>query len=78
MEAALLSKAAGKPVKVVWTREDDIRFDYFHSVAAMHMKAAWILPAGFNRGSPAARSRQSLPPSPPVKNIGPTSKPYGP
>ena len=38
MEAALLSKAAGKPVKVVWTREDDIRFDYFHSVAAMHMK----------------------------------------
>jgi isoquinoline 1-oxidoreductase beta subunit len=38
VEAALLSKAAGKPVKVVWTREDDIRFDYFHSVAAMHMK----------------------------------------
>jgi isoquinoline 1-oxidoreductase beta subunit len=39
VEAALLSKAAGKPVKVVWTREDDVRFDYFHSVAAMHMKA---------------------------------------
>ena len=38
VEAALLSKAAGKPVKVVWTREDDMRFDYFHSVAAMHMK----------------------------------------
>jgi isoquinoline 1-oxidoreductase beta subunit len=38
VEAALLSKAAGKPVKVVWSREDDIRFDYFHSVAAMHMK----------------------------------------
>jgi isoquinoline 1-oxidoreductase subunit beta len=38
VEAALLSKAAGKPVKVVWTREDDIRFDFFHSVAAMHMK----------------------------------------
>jgi isoquinoline 1-oxidoreductase beta subunit len=38
VEAALLSKAADKPVKVVWTREDDIRFDYFHSVAAMHMK----------------------------------------
>ena len=31
-------KPPGKPVKVVWTREDDIRFDYFHSVAAMHMK----------------------------------------
>jgi len=38
VEAALLSKAAGKPVKVVWTREDDVKFDYFHSVAAMHMK----------------------------------------
>ncbi|HBY58192.1 MAG TPA: twin-arginine translocation pathway signal protein [Solibacterales bacterium] len=38
VEAALLSKASGKPVQVVWTREDDIRFDYYHSVAAMHMK----------------------------------------
>jgi isoquinoline 1-oxidoreductase subunit beta len=38
VEAALLSKAAGKPVKVVWTREEDIRFDFYHSVAAMHMK----------------------------------------
>jgi isoquinoline 1-oxidoreductase beta subunit len=39
-EAAVLSKQLGKPVKVVWTREDDIRFDFFHSVAAMYMKAA--------------------------------------
>ena len=39
-EAAVLSKQLGKPVKVVWTREDDIRCDYFHSVAAMYMKAA--------------------------------------
>lgn len=39
-EAAVLSKKLGKPVKVVWTREDDIRFDFFHSVAAMYMKAA--------------------------------------
>ena len=39
-EAALLSKAVGKPVKVTWTREDDIRFDYFHSVAAMYLKAS--------------------------------------
>jgi isoquinoline 1-oxidoreductase beta subunit len=38
VEAALLSKSMGKPVKVVWSREDDIHFDYFHSVAAMHMK----------------------------------------
>jgi isoquinoline 1-oxidoreductase beta subunit len=39
-EAALLSKTLGKPVKVAWSREDDIRFDYFHTVAAMYMKAA--------------------------------------
>src|SRR5882724_7046639 len=39
-EAALLSKAVGKPVKVSWSREDDIRFDYYHSVSAMYIKAA--------------------------------------
>ena len=40
VEAAVLSKKTGKPVKVVWSREDDIRFDYYHSVAAMYLKAA--------------------------------------
>jgi isoquinoline 1-oxidoreductase beta subunit len=39
-EAAVLSKQLGKPVKVVWKREDDIQFDFYHSVAAMYMKAA--------------------------------------
>ena len=39
-EAALLSKQAGKPVKIVWSREDDLQFDYFHSPAALYMKAA--------------------------------------
>jgi len=40
VEAALLSKKTGRPVKVIWSREDDIKFDYYHSVAAMYMKAA--------------------------------------
>ncbi len=39
-EAAVLSQKTGRPVKVVWSREDDIHFDYFHSVAAMYMKAS--------------------------------------
>ncbi|HEY2458352.1 MAG TPA: molybdopterin cofactor-binding domain-containing protein [Candidatus Acidoferrum sp.] len=39
-EAAVLSKKTGKPVKVVWSREDDIKFDTFHSVAAMYFKAS--------------------------------------
>ncbi len=53
-EAALLSKAVGRPVKVTWTREDDIRFDYFHSVAAMYLKAS--LDA---RGKPTALLQRS-------------------
>src|SRR6185369_7771949 len=39
-EAAILSKKIGKPVQVTWSREDDIRHDYYHSVAAMYLKAA--------------------------------------
>lgn len=39
-EAAILSKKLGKPVKVAWTREEDIRFDYYHSTSAMYFKAA--------------------------------------
>ena len=40
VEAAVLSKKTGKPVKVVWSREDDIKFDTFHSVAAMYFNAS--------------------------------------
>lgn len=39
-EAAILSKKAGKPVKVVWSREEDIKFDFYHAAAGMYMKAA--------------------------------------
>ncbi len=38
-EAAILSKKIGKPVKVAWTREEDIHFDYYHSTSAMYFKA---------------------------------------
>ncbi len=40
VEAAILSKKVGKPVQVTWTREDDIKFDYYNAVAAMYMKAS--------------------------------------
>src|SRR4030088_1408241 len=57
-EAAILSKQLGKPVKVVWTREDDIHFDYYHSVAAMYMKA------GLDQsGKPVAWLQRSVFPS---------------
>jgi len=38
-EAALLAKKSGKPVKVTWTREDDIRHGYFHSVSCQYLRA---------------------------------------
>ena len=40
VEAALLAAATDRPVHVTWTREDDIRHDYYHTVAAVHMKAS--------------------------------------
>jgi isoquinoline 1-oxidoreductase subunit beta len=33
IEAALLSKEMNAPVKLIWTREDDIRHDFFHTVS---------------------------------------------
>ena len=40
IEAALLSKAMdGKPVKVTWTRDDDLHHDYFHTVSAEYLEA---------------------------------------
>lgn len=38
-EAALLSKAMdGRPVKVLWTREDDIRHDYYQTVSVERLE----------------------------------------
>ncbi len=38
-EAAWLAKETERPVKVTWTREDDIRHGYLHSVSAQCLKA---------------------------------------
>ncbi len=38
-EAAWLARESGKPVKVSWTREDDIQQGYLHSVSAQHLRA---------------------------------------
>jgi isoquinoline 1-oxidoreductase subunit beta len=40
LEAAILSKdMGGTPVKVVWTREDDIHHGFYHSVSYQHVTA---------------------------------------
>jgi len=38
-EAALIARAVGAPVRVQWTREDDVRHDYFHTMSAQHLTA---------------------------------------
>lgn len=39
VEAALVSRAMGAPVRMQWTREDDIQHDYYHTVSAQRMTA---------------------------------------
>jgi isoquinoline 1-oxidoreductase beta subunit len=57
-EAALLSKKVGRPVKVVWSREDDLQFDFYHACAAVSHKAAVD-----RRGRPTAwLARSAFPP----------------
>ena len=68
-EAAILSKRLGRPVKVVWTREDDIQFDFYHSVAAMYLKAA--LDA---KGKPTAWLQRSV--FPPIMSMGDPNNKY--
>jgi isoquinoline 1-oxidoreductase beta subunit len=63
VEAALLSKKLGKPVKVVWSREDDIRFCYFHAPRAIYVKAG----IGGN-GKPTAWLQRTV--APPVASMG--------
>jgi len=69
-EAAVLSKKVGRPVKVVWTREDDIKFDYYNAVASMYMKA----PLGAN-GKPTAWLQRSV--FPPIPSIFDVNTVYG-
>jgi isoquinoline 1-oxidoreductase beta subunit len=39
-EAAVLSKVMdGRPVKVTWTRDDDLHHDFFHTVSVEHLQA---------------------------------------
>jgi isoquinoline 1-oxidoreductase beta subunit len=69
-EAAVLSKKTGRPVKVVWTREDDIRFDYYNAVASMYMKAAVDA-----KGKPTAWLQRSV--FPPIPSIFDVNAVYG-
>ncbi|WP_438864790.1 molybdopterin cofactor-binding domain-containing protein [Neptunicella sp.] len=39
VEAAILAKATGKPVRVAWSREDDIRNGYYHAISSQFYQA---------------------------------------
>jgi isoquinoline 1-oxidoreductase beta subunit len=39
-EAALVSRAVGRPVRVQWTREDDLRHGYYHAPSSQRLAAA--------------------------------------
>jgi len=72
-EAVILSQQLGVPVKVIWSREDDIRHDYLHTVAAQSLAAgldesgkvtAWrhrvAYPTIFSTWDPSARSAVAM------------------
>ena len=40
-DAVRLSKAVGKPVKLIWTREDDVTFGKFRPMTAHHIEAGF-------------------------------------
>ena len=69
-EAAVLSKKVGRPVKVVWSREDDVRFDYYLPVAAVYLKAA-LDP----KGKPTAWLQRSA--FPPINSTFDTNARHG-
>jgi isoquinoline 1-oxidoreductase beta subunit len=69
-EAAVLAKKVGRPVKVVWSREDDIKFDYYNAVASMYFKAT----LGAN-GKPTAWLQRSV--FPPIPSIFDVNAVYG-
>jgi isoquinoline 1-oxidoreductase beta subunit len=58
LEAAILSRAMnGAPVKVTWTREDDVQHSYFHTVSLEHLEAGLD-----QEGNPTAWLHRSVAP----------------
>jgi isoquinoline 1-oxidoreductase beta subunit len=58
VEAALVSKAVSAPVKLVWTREEDIQQDYYRP-ASLHRVQAGL----DQRGQPVAWTHRAVSPS---------------
>jgi len=72
VEAALVSKAAGAPVKVLWTREDDMHFSSYrpaslHRLSAMLDGSGWPVSFSHRIIEPAINAQKGFPgPTPDV------------
>lgn len=81
VEAARLAKAAGKPVKLVWTREEEFTWAYFRPAALIEVRAGaskdgtitdWQF-HNYNSGNAALRSPYNIPGQ--VAEFHPTESP---
>jgi isoquinoline 1-oxidoreductase beta subunit len=78
LEAALLSRElGGAPVKLVWTREDDLHHDYLHTVSAERLEAGFD-PQGkvvvWRHRSVAPTIRATFVPDPKMEQAGEISQ----
>ena len=39
-EAAVISEKVGAPIQLIWSREEDMRTGYYHSISAQHIEAS--------------------------------------
>ena len=81
-EAIMVSKAIQAPVQVVWSREDDMKFDYYRPAGIYKLKAAWdeagTLTAWHLRASTTSREAfRRAPRSPHTTEVFPDGFPSG-
>jgi CO/xanthine dehydrogenase Mo-binding subunit len=63
-DAALLSKAVGRPVRVQWSREDELGWDPKGPPQLLALEARWTMPGRSRRGAPTCgfpRPRRACP-----------------
>lgn len=84
LEAVWISKEVGRPVQVFWTREDDIRHDFYHAVSMQRLEAglddskrvtAWLHRSAFPSISATFASGIDRPPADEL-GLGNTTVPF--